>query len=182
RHAWHTGIVVKTDDVNPHLWPETSDFPEALYLAVGWGDRDFYQAVQAGLGLLLQAALNSPASVLFVIGVPTPLPAYFPSADILEIPVSQQGLDELARFIHRTYKRNASGQTIHLGPGNNHRRSMFYLAEGEYSLFNTCNTWTSEALQAAGFPIGTALQASGVVRRAQPYGRLIQARVSAAGD
>ena len=131
RHEWHTGLVVKYDDIELQLWPEKEDFPEALYLEVGWGDRDFYQTPRPGLGVLLQAALKSPASVLFVIGVPTTGTRYFPYADILEIPLSRRGLEELVRFIHATYKRDASGQTIPLGPGHNHRYSMFYLAEGD---------------------------------------------------
>ena len=53
-----------------------------------------------------------------------------------------------------------------LGPGHNHRHSMFYLAEGDYSLFNTCNSWISKALQAAGLPIKTALFAGGVMSQA----------------
>src|SRR5262247_1442707 len=179
RHEWHTGLVVKYDDIELHLWPEKNDFPEALYLEVGWGDRDFYQTPQPGLGSLLQAALKSPASVLFVIEVPTTVTRYFPYADILEIPLSRRGLEELVRFIHATYKRDASGQTIPLGPGHNHRYSMFYLAEGDYSLFNTCNTWISKALQAAGLPIKTALRASGVMSQAKRYGRMIQVRAEA---
>src|ERR687888_80572 len=174
RHAWHTGLVIKYDDIDPRLWPEKNDFPEALYLEVGWGDRDFYQTPRAGLGILLQAALKSPASVLFVIGLPTAVMRYFPYADILEIPLSQRALEEMVRFIHATYKRDASGQTIPLGPGHNHRHSMFYLAEGDYSLFNTCNSWISKALQAAGLPIRKALWASGVMRQAERYGRIIQ--------
>jgi uncharacterized protein (TIGR02117 family) len=176
RHEWHTGLVVKYDDIELHLWPEKDDFPEALYLEVGWGDRDFYQTPQPGLGILLQAALKSPASVLFVIGVPTTVTRYFPYADILEIPLSRRGLEELVRFIHATYKRDASGQTIPLGPGHNHRHSMFYLAEGDYSLFNTCNTWISRALQAAGLPMKTALRAGRVMSQAKHYGRMIQVR------
>ena len=62
---------------------------------------------------------------------------------------------------------------------HNHRYSMFYLAEGDYSLFNTCNTWTSKALQAAGLPIKTALRAGGVMRQAKRYGRMIQVRAEA---
>ena len=174
RHAWHAGLVVKYDDIDPRLWPEKDDFPEALYLEVGWGDRDFYQTPRAGLGILLQAALNSPASVLFVIGLPTDVTRYFPYADILEIPLSRQALEKLVHFIHATYKRDASGKTLPLGPGHNHRDSMFYLAEGQYSLFNTCNTWLSRALQAAGLPIKTALRAGRVMSQAQPYGRMIQ--------
>ena len=179
RHDWHTGLVIKYDDVDPRLWPEKDDFPEALYLGVGWGDRDFYQTPRAGLGLLLQAALKSPASVLFVIGLPTAVTRYFPYADILEIPLSQRALEELVRFIHATYKRDASGQTIPLGPGHNHRHSMFYLAEGDYSLFNTCNSWISKALQIAGLPMKTALRAGGVMRQAQRYGRMIQVHAEA---
>jgi uncharacterized protein (TIGR02117 family) len=176
RHDWHTGLVVQYDDIDPHLWPEKDDFPEALYLEVGWGDRDFYQTPRPGLGTLLQAALKSPASVLFVIGLPTGVTRYFPYADILEIPLSQRGLEELVRFIHATYKRDASGQTIPLGPGHNHRHSIFYLAEGDYSLFNTCNSWISKALQAAGLPIKTALRAGGVMSQAKRYGQMIQVR------
>jgi hypothetical protein len=121
--------------------------------------------------------LKSPASVLFVIGLPTTVTRYFPDADILEIPLSRRGLEEMVRFIHVTYKRDASGQTIPLGPGHNHRHSMFYLAEGDYSLLNTCNTWISRALQAAGLPVKTALLAGGVMRQAKRYGRMIQVRV-----
>jgi len=176
RHEWHTGLVIKYDDIEPHLWPEKDDFLEVLYLEVGWGDRDFYQTPQPGLGILLQAALKSPASVLFVIGVPTTVTRYFPYADILEIPLSRWGLEELVRFIHATYKRDASGQTIPLGPGHNHRHSMFYLAEGDYSLFNTCNSWISRALQAAGLPMKTALRAGRVMSQAKHYGRMIQMR------
>ena len=178
-HDWHTGLVVKYDDIDPRLWPEKDDFPEALYLEVGWGDRDFYQTPQPGLGLLLQAALKSPASVLFVIGLPTVVTRYFPYADILEIPLTQRGLEGLVHFIHATYKRDATGQIIALGMDHNHRYSMFYLAEGDYSLFNTCNTWTSKALRAAGLPIKTALRAGGVMRQAKRYGRMIQVRAEA---
>jgi hypothetical protein len=53
---------------------------------------------------------------------------------------------------------------------------MFYLAEGDYSLFNTCNTWVTKALQAAGLPIRSALLAGGVMRQARRYGRMIQVR------
>ena len=176
RHDWHTGLVVKYDDIDPRLWPEKDDFPEALYLEVGWGDRDFYQSPRPGLGLLLQAALKSPASVLFVIGLPTAVTHYFPYADILEIPLARRGLEELVRFVHATYKRDATGQPIALGADHNHRYSMFYRAEGDYSLFNTCNTWISKALQAAGLPIKTVLRAGGVMSQAKRYGRMIQVR------
>jgi len=180
-HGWHTGIVVKRDDIDAHLWPEKDDFPEALYLEVGWGDHDFYRTPKAGLGILIRAALWSPASVLLVIGMPTTVTQYFPGGDIIAIPLSRRGLEELAKFVHATYKRDERGQTIPLGPGNRHKYSTFYLAEGEYSLFNTCNSWTSKALQAAGLPIRKALKAGGLMRQLQHYGRVIQTHTTS-GD
>src|SRR5262245_17815760 len=99
-HGWHTGIVVKREDVDAHLWPEKDDFPEALYRETGWGDRDFYQAPKAGVGILVQAALASPASVLLVIGMPTTVTQYFPRGEIIEIAISRRALEELAKFIH----------------------------------------------------------------------------------
>jgi len=180
-HGWHTGIVIKRDDVDTQLWPEKDDFPEALYLEVGWGDRDFYRTPGAGLGILLRAALSSPASVLFVIGMPTTVTQYFPRGDIIEIPLSHRGFEELTKFVHGTYKRDATGQTIPLSPGHWHMHSTFYLAEGEYSLLNTCNSWTSKALQAAGLPIKKALQTGGLMRQLRRYGRVIQTHTTS-GD
>ena len=77
------------------------------------GDRDFYQTPRAGLGILLRAAFKSSASVLFMIGLSTTVTRYFPQADILEIPLSRR-VWRSRRFIHATYKRDASGQTIPL--------------------------------------------------------------------
>jgi uncharacterized protein (TIGR02117 family) len=179
-HGWHTGIAAKRDDVDAHLWPEKDDFPEALYLEVGWGDRDFYRTPRAGVGILLQAALGSPASVVFVIGIPTTVSQYFPRGDIIEIALSRRGLEELATFVHATYKRDATGKTMPLGPGHWHQHSIFYLAEGQYSLFNTCNSWTSQALQAAGLPIRKALKTGGLMRQLQRYGRVIQRHATSA--
>lgn len=179
-HGWHTGLVVKWSDIDAQLWPEKHDFPEAQYLEVGWGDHDFYRTPQAGFCTLVQAAFWSPASVLLVIGLRVPVTEYFTRADIIEIPVSRQALDELSRFVHATYARDGTGRQIALGPGNNHVYSAFYRAEGRYSLLNTCNTWIAKALRAAGLPMSQALRAESVMTQAQRYGRVLQ--LHATGD
>ncbi len=111
-HGWHTGIVIKRDDVDAHFWPEKDDFPEALYLEVGWGDRDFYRTPKAGLGILLQAALSSPASVLFVIGMPTTVTQYFPPLQVAGLPIRKAlqtgGLMRQLRRYGRVIQRQAT--------------------------------------------------------------------------
>ena len=53
-HGWHSGIVIKKGDILEGVLPEVRDFPDAEYLEIGWGDRDYYQVPDPGLGLALK--------------------------------------------------------------------------------------------------------------------------------
>ena len=150
-HGWHTSLVLRHTDIASSVRPGRSDFPRAEFIEVAWGDRDFYQAERGTLWLALKAAFGSE-SVLHVVGFSTPIARYFPQSEIIEIAVSQRGFDELSRFIHESYARNAEGQTIRTRRGH-YGSSDFYLATGRYHLLNTCNNWVARALRAAGLPI-----------------------------
>ena len=154
-HGWHTGLVIKRADIPDGLWPEHNDFPQAIYVEVGWGDKEFYLAKEPTFGLALQAAVKSTGSVLHIVGFTPPPEAYFPYSDVLAVRLSLPGFEALSSFIHATYKRDAQGHTLPLGKGW-YDDSRFYLAEGRYHLFNTCNNWIARALQAAGAPINPA--------------------------
>jgi len=67
-HGWHTAIVVRREDVDPTIWPEVRDFPDAALVEVAWGDRDFYMAEKATGWLAVKAALFTSGSVLHVAG------------------------------------------------------------------------------------------------------------------
>ena len=56
-HGWHAGIVVKRADIPPGTWPQHNDFPEAEYLEVGWGDKDYYMTPEPHFGITLKAGL-----------------------------------------------------------------------------------------------------------------------------
>jgi uncharacterized protein (TIGR02117 family) len=176
-HGWHTGIVVKREDIPVGIWPEHRDFPEAKYLEVGWGDKRFYQAPNATLSLALKAAFTATPSVLRIIGFTAPVEVYFPESDIIEVGLSLEGFERLGRFIHQTYQRDASGRPISLGRGP-YGNSVFYLAVGNYHLFNTCNNWTAKALKAAGCPIAPAraITAGNVMSQTRRCGRVLRAK------
>jgi uncharacterized protein (TIGR02117 family) len=169
------GIVVSRPDIPAHLWPEQRELPASAYLEVGWGDQEFYQAPKRTLGLLLKAALTPTPSVLHLVWFDQPVPTYFPASEIIEIGVTQPGFEALSRFIAATYDRDAHAKTIPLGPGL-YGSSVFYRARGKYHLFNTCNTWTAQALRAAGCPtrVTGLLTAGNVMARAQACGRLVR--------
>ena len=108
-HGWHTGIVVRRDDVPTDAWPESSRLPVTRFLEVGWGDRAFYESPDAGVSLALKAALASEASVLHVAGFDRTPAEYFPRAEIIAIELSSRGMESVAGFISRTYARDAAG-------------------------------------------------------------------------
>jgi uncharacterized protein (TIGR02117 family) len=170
-HGWHTSLVVPRADIPDGLWPEHNDFPQATYLGIGWGDKDFYQAKEPGFALALQAAVKSTGSVLHIVGFTLPPEEYFPTSDVFAVRLSLPGLAALSTFIHTTYKRDAQGHTIALGQGW-YGDSMFYLAEGRYHLFNTCNNWLARALQVAGAPINpaSAMTADNVLSQVRRFG------------
>ena len=170
-HGWHTSLVVKRADIPAGLWPEHHDFPQATYIDLGWGDKDFYQATAPTFGLAIRAAFHSTGSVLHVVGFSSPPAEYFSGSDVFAVRLSPAGLAALSSFIHATYKRDAQGRPMPLGQGW-YGDSQFYLAEGQYHLFNTCNNWVARALQAAGAPINaaSAMTAGSVLSQVRQFG------------
>jgi uncharacterized protein (TIGR02117 family) len=151
RHDWHTGLVLRRQDVPATIWPEREDFVDAEYLEVGWGDRDFYQAARGSLWLGLKAAFWPNDSVLHVAGFSVSPHVYFAGREVVEIPLSTRGFEALAGFVAHAHARTEVGRAIPLGPGK-YGPSRFYLGRERYRL-TTCNVWTARALRAGGFPI-----------------------------
>jgi uncharacterized protein (TIGR02117 family) len=181
-HGWHTGIVVRRHDVAEALWPELGDFADSEYVEVGWGDRDFYQALEATSGQALKAILWSTASVLHVAGFSAPPERAFPGRDIVEVTLLERSLERLVVFIRDAYARDEAGRAIPLGPGQ-YSYSRFYLAREKYFLLKTCNNWTARALRAAGFPITPlyAVTARNVMYQAGQFGRSLAPRAGPRG-
>jgi uncharacterized protein (TIGR02117 family) len=150
--AWHAAIVVRKADIPVAALPELKDFPSVEYLEFSWGDRDYFPAPEASLGLALKAAFWSSGSILHVVGFNDTVKNVYPSADIIEIAVTEDGFQRLIRFIADTFSRPHPPASAEARPGL-FSNSKFYAAEGKFSLLRTCNTWVAEALSAAGLPI-----------------------------
>ena len=150
--AWHAAIVTKKSDIPIDVLPELRDFPSAEYLEFSWGDRDYFPAPDAGVGLALKAAFWSSGSILHVVGFKDAVQNAYPNAEIIEIPLSEEGFQRMVKFIADTFSRPHPPTPAEARPGL-FSNGRFYAAEGKFSLFRTCNTWVAEALSAAGLPI-----------------------------
>jgi len=174
-HGWHVGIAIERQEVSAAIWPESAEFSGFRYLEVGWGDADYYPAARGTIGLALKAAFSSKGSVLHVAAFDAPLPEFFGGSEIIEVPLSLRGLEDLARFIHATYARDASGRPVVVSPGL-YGHGAFYRATGQYRLRDNSNNWTARALAAAGCPIDAAeaITAGSVMHGARRFGRVIR--------
>ena len=148
-NGWHSNIVFARADLPPGRVPEAADFPEARFLAFGWGDAEYYPAKDATVGMALSAALVPTPAVLHVAGLPVEPARRYPKAEVVPLSIDAQGLGRLVNFIDATFARGGGPRATATGPGL-YAASLFYPAAGRFHVFNT---WTARALVAAGFDV-----------------------------
>jgi uncharacterized protein (TIGR02117 family) len=173
-HGWHTAIVARRSDVTRALWPEVDDFPEAQFVEVAWGDREFYMAPSPTAWLLVRAAFLSSRSVLHVVGFSTPVAVNFSESAAVELRLSRQGFDAMTRLIHEEYQRDLDDRPVRLERGL-YGTSWFYAARGRYHVLNTCNTWVLRMLERAGLAVAPAgvIAAGQAMRQVRRVGEVL---------
>ncbi|HWP23476.1 MAG TPA: DUF2459 domain-containing protein [Candidatus Binatia bacterium] len=167
--GWHSGLIFNTRDISRSALPEIRDFSGAAYVEFGWGDWDYYQAPDPGLGLATKAAFWSRGSVLHVYPAAGSLETEYAGREVLEVAVDELGFKRVLTFVSATFSRPkapepAQGWSVESIPGR------FYKAEGEFHLFRNCNTWIADALRSAGIPVSGLIVTSGSLMEAlRPY-------------
>lgn len=150
-NGWHSGIVLARADVPATAIPESEDFPDAAYLEFGWGDAVYYPTPRPTLGLALGAVFPGPA-VVHLVGLSDHPARVFPSARVVRLTLSEAALARLLAHLAGAFERGAAARAQPSADGL-YPFSRFYPATGRFHAFNTCNTWTAQALQAAGLAI-----------------------------
>ena len=158
-NGWHTAIVVPAPDLAATgLLPETADFPDAVFLEFGWGDRVYYPAKEKTLGMTLAAALTPTPAVMHMAGLAAPPDHRGTGLEVISVALTEGGFLNLVEALAAGFERPAGARARAISRGL-YPDSRFYNALGEFHLFNTCNTWTARMLRAGGL----ALSPSGIV-------------------
>ncbi len=123
---------------------------EAAYIAIGWGDREFYLNTPRWQDLTARRALHtlsgSGRTLLHV--------SYLREADLQRgmhtLPLSAQQYASLVRYVESALVRSLAGPGVNV-PGQHYgAHDAFYEANGAYNLFTTCNVWVGRGLSQAG--------------------------------
>ena len=151
----HTGIVVPMSAAGVEwsnlVRPEHFRDPRYAgygWRSFGWGDRDFYLNTptwwDVSPRLVLRSAIGSDTTVIHVDAIPEPRVG----PGVRSIVLRPEEYRRLAAFIRASFAEQA-GHRFGYGAYD-----AFYTARGRYSAIRTCNSWTGEALRAAGVRIG----------------------------
>ena len=157
---WHTDIGVPFDLLDAPTreeWlsavprPELSAIvPPEGRIAFGFGAKVFMTSAAPGITEALSALMNAPG-VVAVSGLPAQAPELREVDDYAELGVTPDGLRRMLDFVRRQVARDQGGRPAPLG-GFFRGRKLFDSSLRYRSDF-TCNTWTLQALQAAGLPV-----------------------------
>ncbi|MGR3712954.1 MAG: DUF2459 domain-containing protein [Shimia sp.] len=151
-HGYHAGLVLQRESLQQFgghfaaAW--LAQFPDADWFEFGWGDAGFYYDVptfsDVTVGIAAKALFLPSDSVLHIAtGHGSPWQV-FTQSDGVEVPVTDAALREIVAFVEA-----GAAADVQLGSGF-YGESAFYEGQGKYHLFQTCNSWVSQALRAGG--------------------------------
>lgn len=158
-HGWHTGIILKPENLNRLMPSLEKRFPHADYYEVGWGDAGFYQAEKITAKITLNAVFLPSETVVHVVGFKGDPADVFSNSEIRDVSLSGEGMRSLSAFVQSSFARDDTGKLKMLGSGL-YGDGQFYEGHGKYHLFNGCNKWTAKALCSGGLEIDSRFKLS----------------------
>lgn len=153
----HTDIVVpvKTDQID---WSKEIKYANNVskdttyqYLGIGWGDKGFYLDTPTWAQLKFSTAFKA----VFWLSTTAMHTTYYKNivedTSCKKILLSKEQYDRLINYIIARFQIDNQGHFINIKTTANYGKTdAFYEAKGRYNLFNTCNTWTNNALKVSG--------------------------------
>jgi len=142
----HLDIIIPYTSLAPdiqNILP--TSYTQANYVSIGWGDKNFYLNTPTWGDL----TLNNAFSALFLkSGTLIHTNRYqTKQANWIIINVSSAALKKLNSYLLNAFQKNYKNEYPIVSNTLYPKGECFYHANGSYSLFNTCNTWTNTALK-----------------------------------
>jgi uncharacterized protein (TIGR02117 family) len=163
---WHTSVML-----DAATYRELSTLPQldaaldeevapAGYVRIGWGDGDYYTGKSTSVVSATRALLASPYSAIQVIGYTANPFERIPAETRVELRITDAAMHELVSYLDSSFAlKGGSSSEKELQPLQAYveNSGVFFVASQHYGFFHNCNTWSGEALRAAGLPIRSTL-------------------------
>ena len=144
----HLDLVFPLDLVPENLLAQFPRAADAKLLAIGWGDKGFYLDTPTWAEL-------SPKVAVKAMLLPSPTAMHVTEHLAVDptwsrIDLTDRQLADLWVYIENSFDTSDGGSITELTGKGYTARDRFYEANGNYSLFITCNTWVNKALREIG--------------------------------
>lgn len=151
----HTDVgvpVALLDDAARADWVRA--VPRDGMVAFGFGARNYMMIAEPGIGDALESVMGVPGAVAISL-LPLRAEDIAQARAVIDLTVPPAGLAGLLRFVREDIARDPAGAPIPVPGGPYFGRNLFDARRRFHAGF-TCNTWTAEALRAAGLPVPSA--------------------------
>jgi len=141
----HLEIIIPIDDLNNELKEGIEFSLDEKYFSFGWGDENFYLNTPTWGDLTFKNAFRA---------------LFLKSSTLIHLTRSKQvknswtkviiresELKKLNQFISKSFKKDENGNKIIIANSGYSVNDDFYKANGNFSCFNTCNTWVNKAFK-----------------------------------
>ena len=125
--------------------------PDAEFIAIGWGDREFYLNTPTWSDLTVTRAFGALRGGNRALLHVTWLRRADLRGSVWRLPLSVPQYAALAGHVHAALP---GARAVPIAGAHYDGNDAFYEAIGSYHLFETCNTWTGRGLRRAGVPMG----------------------------
>ena len=150
-HGWHAELGIPVAELGPDLAFARALFPGARVLMFGYGKKTFITAPPDTISEYFLGPFPGPA-VIQIVGLNvTPDDAY-DAGDTVRLALPPGGSAALSHFIGQDIAKDKTDEPV-LVSHSSDPAGLFYAAQSHYNLLHTCNSWTADALHAAGLPI-----------------------------
>lgn len=141
----HLDIILPVEYVAPQIRQQLNILPGTLFIAFGWGDKEFYVKTPEWSDLTVPVAFKA----LFLKSETAMHVTFYRYAfrtwEKLKLCSAQ--LTRLNYYIENSFKKNEQGNFLKMDFEGYTQFDDFYDATGSFSLFHTCNVWINLALK-----------------------------------
>lgn len=137
----HADIIIPAHELDSDFLLQIQPLPATQFIAFGYGDKNFYIKTPEWKDLTFSVAFRA----LFLKSETSMHVTYYQwkARNWKSVKLCHQQLRTLIVYIESTFRYDQQGQLLKMEFEGYNKYDRFFEAEGNFSLFTTCNTWVN---------------------------------------